>query len=400
MVASGLTITRAIRSSPWPASSASLEYAAVWGTPAAVVNGGLIVCDGVEVGRISSLLEEGGRTSGLPRKLRENLGIAFIGVNMNGTGFELPPEVASAMISRDPRNADVLFPVLGGEDINGIPSLAAPMWAVDFYQLEAEQARSYDEPFAWVEQNVKPHRASLTQKPKLIERWWRYERDAIAMREATIGLGQLLAIAITSKSLMPVRVRGSQLFTHAVTVFASASFAEQAILSSSLHQLWAIKYGSGMRTDPRYVPSDVFETFPRPNLSESLNAVGRLLDEERREIMLRRDLGLTTVYNLVNDLRVTDAADPDVARLRRIHVELDEVVMDAYGWSDIPLNHGFHTYRQMERWTVSPAARVEILDRLLEENHRRAAAEGAAGKSAGKGRKARNGSDGTEFLFR
>jgi hypothetical protein len=29
----------------------------------------------------------------------------------------------------------------------------------------------------------------------------------------------------------------------------------------------------------------------------------------------------------------------------------------------------------MRRWTVSPAARVEILDRLLEENHRRAEAE-------------------------
>ena len=43
--------------------------------------------------------------------------------------------------------------------------------------------------------------------------------------------------------------------------------------------------------------------------------------------------------------------------------------MDAYGWADVPLDHGFHTYRQMERWTVSPAARVEILDRLLEENH-------------------------------
>ena len=62
--------------------------------------------------------------------------------------------------------------------------------------------------------------------------------------------------------------------------------------------------------------------------------------------------------------------------MRAIHVELDEAVMDAYGWSDIRLDHGFHAYRQMERWTVSPAARVEILDRLLEENHRRAAAGG------------------------
>jgi hypothetical protein len=30
----------------------------------------------------------------------------------------------------------------------------------------------------------------------------------------------------------------------------------------------------------------------------------------------------------------------------------------------------------MTRWTISPAARVEVIDRLLEENLRRAAAQG------------------------
>ena len=95
-------------------------------------------------------------------------------------------------------------------------------------------------------------------------------------------------------------------------------------------------------------------------------------------MMLRRNLGLTKLYNLVNDPEITDSADPDVARLRQIHVELDEAVMSAYGWDNVPLEHGFHTYRQMRRWTVSPTARVKILDRLLEENHRRAATQGAA----------------------
>ena len=75
---------------------------------------------------------------------------------------------------------------------------------------------------------------------------------------------------------------------------------------------------------------------------------------ERREIMLRRDLGLTKLYNLVNDPAIADAADPDVARLRAIHVELDEAVMDAYGWSDVPLDHGFHT---TARWSAGPSAR-------------------------------------------
>ncbi len=65
----------------------------------------------------------------------------------------------------------------------------------------------------------------------------------------------------------------------------------------------------------------------------------------------------------------------DVNRMRASHTELDKAVMHAYGWTDIELNHGFHTYRKMTRWTVCDEARVEILDRLLEENHRRAALE-------------------------
>ena len=91
-----------------------------------------------------------------------------------------------------------------------------------------------------------------------------------------------------------------------------------------------------------------------------------------------RSLGLTDLYDLVNDPETSGSADVDVARMREVHVEIDQAVMDAYGWGDMPLEHGFHTYRQMRRWTVSPAARVEILDRLLEENHHRAAVQGEA----------------------
>ena len=108
--------------------------------------------------------------------------------------------------------------------------------------------------------------------------------------------------------------------------------------------------------DPRYYsPSDVFLTFPqtRPNRRISANS-GQALDIERREIMLRRDLGLTKLYNLVNDPDIADSADADVDRLREIHVELDEAVMDAYGWSDVPLDHGFHTYRQMQTMDSEP----------------------------------------------
>jgi hypothetical protein len=139
--------------------------------------------------------------------------------------------------------------------------------------------------------------------------------------------------------------------------------------------MWAIKYSSTLETRVNYSPSNAFRTFPQPKSTDQLDAVGRTLDTERREIMLRRDLGLTKLYNLVNN---PDCTDDDIARMREIHVVLDRACMDAYDWGDVALGHGFHTYRQMRRWTVSPAARVKILDLLLEENLRRAAAQGEA----------------------
>jgi hypothetical protein len=120
----------------------------------------------------------------------------------------------------------------------------------------------------------------------------------------------------------------------------------------------------------------VFETFPLPESTARLEAAGKALDGIRREIMLRRSLGLTKLYNLINDPEVSDISDEDVARLRRIHVDIDQAVIDAFGWPVSNLDYGFHTYRRVRRWMVGSSARVELLDRLLEENHKRAAAQG------------------------
>jgi hypothetical protein len=136
-----------------------------------------------------------------------------------------------------------------------------------------------------------------------------------------------------------------------------------------------------MKNDPRYTPSDVFETFPRPHNTDRLEKAGQHLDEARREIMLRRSMGLTATYTLVNSPAVTN--DTDISLLRELHVEVDKATMNAYGWEDLDLVHDFQTYRKMERFTVSPAIRVEILDRLLEENHRRATTEGQAPHNQG-----------------
>ncbi|GDY33656.1 Eco57I restriction-modification methylase domain-containing protein [Gandjariella thermophila] len=379
MDAGGFTIMRSIQSRSWPSASANLEYAAVWGTRGRVAENAERIADEVAVRGITTLLEPAGRVEGRQTKLAENRGIAFIGSNVNCVDeFTMHPEHARRLLVDDPTLDDVLRPYLGGEDLNQRPQCDASRWIVDFTGLSETEIKRYGAAYRWVLDRVLPARKLLVNKPRLQERWWSYEAPGLNMRRAIAGLNDVLVMALVSKTVMPMRVPTGQVFSHMLGVFATGSFADQAVLSSSMHQMWAIKYGSGMRNDPRYTPSDVFDTFPRPQPTDRLAEIGKSLDWERREIMLRRNLGLTKLYNLVNDPDIADSADADIARMRQIHVELDEAVMDAYGWSDVPLEHGFHTYRQMRRWTVSPAARVEILDRLLKENHRRAALQGEA----------------------
>jgi hypothetical protein len=377
MTAGGFTITRAVQSKSWPVASANLEYAAVWGSRRAIPVDVPRVANDVVVKRISTLLEPAGRVEGLPTRLAENSGIAFQGCVVLGMGFVLEPDEAAAWIEADAINAEVLFPYLNGEDLNSRPDTSPSRWVIDFGDRTEQIAQRYRLPYQRLYDTVRNERA---KKSKAIRdaSWWIFWRPREALRRAIAKLDEVLIIARVSKTVMPMRTKTGLVVSEATVVFATDSFADQAVLSSSPHQIWAIKYGSGMRSDPRYTPSDVFETFPRPEPTEWLADVARELDSERQEIMLRRELGLTKLYNLVNDPDTADSADLDVARMRKIHVELDRAVMDAYGWGDVPLDHGFYTYRQMRRWTVSPTARVEIMDCLLEENHRRAAAQGEA----------------------
>jgi hypothetical protein len=61
----------------------------------------------------------------------------------------------------------------------------------------------------------------------------------------------------------------------------------------------------------------------------------------------------------------------EIALLRELHLEIDQAVATAYGWADLDLGHDFHTTPQGLRYTISEAARREVLDRLLELNHQR-----------------------------
>jgi hypothetical protein len=147
----------------------------------------------------------------------------------------------------------------------------------------------------------------------------------------------------------------------------------------------------------RYTPSDVFETFPMPSTIQcvELGAIGERYHGHRAALMRFHGLGLTKVYNLFHSSELnagvvarvvkqgSDAAASGyvaMIELRNLHAEMDIAVRDAYGWHDLSLEHDFYEVEGLPendcvRYTISPAARREILKRLLDENHRRASQE-------------------------
>ncbi|WP_035758456.1 Eco57I restriction-modification methylase domain-containing protein, partial [Granulicoccus phenolivorans] len=201
MVAAGFTITRAIQSRSWPAASANLEYAAVWGTFDIVATDAPRVADDINVRLISTLLEPAGRVQGNPVRLSENSGVGFIGCYVLGMGFVLEVGEAQEWIAADARNAEVLFPYLNGEDLNSRPDSSASRWVIDFNDRPQQDAESYQLPYARVQEAVKPERQRLKPdgtyalRRPLPERWWQYGEKRPAMRRAINPLPEVLVIA-------------------------------------------------------------------------------------------------------------------------------------------------------------------------------------------------------------
>lgn len=390
LTANGVHIRAAVKSAKWPTRSVNLEYAVLWSSRQDLAPTAECLLEGRVVHRITSSLDAAGRSEGIPFPLRENAGIAFEGSKIYGQGFTMSPEEAHQLIAHSPHNREVLFPYIGGEDLNSGPDCSASRWVINFRDWTLERAEGYPDCIDIVRRLVKPerqrrhHDGKFVLRKPLPERWWIYGEKRPGLYAAIDGMRRVLTITKHSKVVLPIFVEGRAVYSHALSIFAYDDDAHLALLSSAFHYWWVITYSSTLETRIRYTPSDVFETFPQPAMTGPMESAGEALDAFRRPLMLDRQLGLTALYNLVHDPGVRD---PDVQRLREVHVEMDHATAQAYGWADLPLGHGFHDTRQGTRFTVSEAARRELLDRLLVLNHELHAKEDALGLTGKEGRK-------------
>jgi hypothetical protein len=328
-----------------------------WPGEAAVIVSVVHVCKGDVVGpywlsgravdRITAFLFHAGGHEDAAT-LAENEGKSFVGSYVLGMGFtfdDMGKEgVASSLadmqqlIEKNPRNAERIFPYLGGEEVNDSPTHTNRRFVINFAQLTEASARMYPDLIEIVERKVKPERILLGDNPDALHRkefWWQWGRYTPALFDAIRGLGRVLVVSRHGDALAFAFVPAASVYAESIVVFAYQTYNAFSILQSRVHDSWARFCGSSIKDDLRYSPSDCFETFPfatKHETNSGLEAAGKTYYEFRADLMVRHNEGLTKTYNRFHR---PDEYSPDILKLRELHDAMDRAVLDAYGWHDL-----------------------------------------------------------------
>jgi hypothetical protein len=342
-----------------------------------------------------------------PAKLVENVGKSFQGCvvvgmgftfdNTDGKGVATPLADMYRLTDEAPNSREVIFPYIGGEELNTSPTHAHHRYVINFGERTEDECRqSWPELLAIVEQKVRPEReAALAKswskdKEKRAENWWQFSRTAKDLYAAIDGFDQVLIIARTSDSFGFTFLPADRVFSENIVAFAFRTFHAYCVLQSRIHECWARFFSNTLKDDLQYSPSNCFETYPFPKDWETqlgLENAGREYYEFRAALMVRNNEGLTKIYNRFHD---PEEADPAVLKLRELHAAVDRAVLDSYGWTDARPKLDFILDYEDEgdednsagrdktkpwryRWVDED--RDDILARLLELNHNRAEEE-------------------------
>jgi len=306
-----------------------------------------------------------------PKPLAANAGKSFQGSIVLGMGFTfddsgpadddtpgIPSPIATMerLIGENPKNSEVIFPYIGGEEVNSSPIHAHHRYVINFGERSEEECRrEWPELMGIVERKVKPERELLKDNAdgrRRKQNWWQFGRSTPALDSAIARCHRALVTARHQPNWQLAFMPPTSVFSEAMVIFTLEFMANLAMLQSSPDELWARFLGSSMKDDLRYTPSDCFETFPFPAalletkandpvddaLRQSLEAIGERYHQFRAELMVANNEGLTSTYNRFHDPAETSS---ELEELRRLHGEMDEAVLHAYGWSNVPTACGF-----------------------------------------------------------
>lgn len=302
-------------------------------------------------------------------QLLANAECAFVGSYVLGTGFTLTAEERTGLIRNDRKNARRIFPYLGGKEMNRRSDQSHERYVISFGQMELEEAEEWPDLIAIVRKKVKPKRCK-NNRENYKKYWWRFAEARPGLYAAIAPLKRCLVMARDPKHFCFAFQPTDRIFSEKLYVFPLASFASFGTLQSRVHLGWAYDFGrtTGGAGTPSYTTEECFATFPFPTLDPrspvpALEPIAQNLYTARADFMRDSQQGLTTTYNLLHD---PNCRDGRIVELRELHEALDRAVLDAYGWSDIPVPP--YCVPSLEDDADFQAFKEEVIDRLFDLN--------------------------------
>jgi hypothetical protein len=382
------TIYDATSSMPWPGEAAVVVAVVHLAKGKVAETWPWRSLDRISVRAIDSRLHDAVERTD-PLKLASNKDLASMGADVYGKGFTLSPSERDVLVARNLKNAERIFPYLGGDEVNSRTAQDFDRYVISFGDLTLHEAERWPDLLAIVREKVKPEREALRDNPdgrRLRDNWWRFNRTRQEMFEAIKKLDRCLVTAIVSKYLIFSFQPPDRIFSHKLYVFKFHEYRYFGLLQSRLHGAWTWLLSSTMKTDLNYSASDCFETFPFPTAEAlvSLDPISQTLYGTRAAYMVATDQGLTATYNQLTDPDCAPDRPEDLAavrHLRQLHEDLDRAVLAAYGWSEIAVPP-FCPATDAERAAVS-LFEDTVIDRLFALNAERAAEERGVAMQAG-----------------
>lgn len=358
LIANGWTVYCARSPFKWP-GTASLEVVSTSLTK--MWSGDHFLDDKLVEGITEELTP--GEPSGLsPHELSAGGLVAALGIKLCPANREIDYQKYLHEVDLAPEIREFFVSAIGGNEL------------YDLVDLErASRAVAPEKLAAFVQRGGKITRGGTI--PILQPAAYAHSAPAAALMSALRHSGFVLACGETSTILRFTKVPSTDcILKHKLIVFPGNDWALLAILQSDLHSAWAWRWGLRRKRDLVYSPKRCAATFPLPLSIYRLNGIAERYYTHRQSVMQIRQEGLTKTYNRFHNPQESGS---DILELRRLHVEMDQAVAAAYGWSDLDLSHGFHETKQGLRYTISETARREVLDSLLALNHQRHAKEEA-----------------------
>ena len=278
-------------------------------------------------------------------------GACYQGQTHGHEAFVLSPEEAKEMVTKEPRCREVIFPYLIADDLLGTTSSLPTRFVIDFSGHDIVSASRYGPAFERIKKRVlsvrqlaadeeaAENKALLAENPKakpnrhhevFLKRWWQLSWARAEMIAAIKKIPRYIVCGSITKRPIFEFVSPEIHPNAALTVFPLSDDYSFGILQSFFHWLWFKNRCSTMKADPRYTSNTVFDSYPWPQSPNARQVkdvaqTAENLRTERRAMVKKHGQPLRELYRTLEL--------PGNHPLKRLQLELDETVRNAYGMS-------------------------------------------------------------------